>query len=57
MPQNANYLAELEDYDKKLIDAYNLIFAFVLDLESLRSIGRPFINGKIIKVILTFKIF
>jgi hypothetical protein len=38
LPDGANYLAELPDYDTELADSkYDLIFAFVLDMESLKE--------------------
>jgi hypothetical protein len=38
-PEGANYLAELKGYDITLNnDAYDLIFAFVLDMESLKGL-------------------
>jgi hypothetical protein len=38
-PEGANYLAELKGYDTTLNnDAYDLIFAFVLDMESLKGL-------------------
>ncbi|PLR80101.1 hypothetical protein CVD25_19120 [Bacillus canaveralius] len=39
LPDGADYLAELADYDTELTDsAYDLIFAFVLDMESLKGL-------------------
>ncbi|MEG2583441.1 MAG: YdeI/OmpD-associated family protein [Oscillospiraceae bacterium] len=39
MPEEANYLSELDIYDKDLIEnSYDLIFAFVLDMDSLREL-------------------
>ncbi|MFF2446570.1 YdeI/OmpD-associated family protein [Neobacillus sp. NPDC058068] len=39
LPDGANYLAELADYDTELADSkYDLIFAFVLDMESLKEL-------------------
>lgn len=38
-PAGVDYLAELPDYDTKLNEsAYDLIFAFVLDMDSLKRI-------------------
>ncbi|TCZ78251.1 hypothetical protein E0485_09010 [Paenibacillus albiflavus] len=38
-PEGSDYLAELEDYDTSLQNhGYDLIFAFVLDLDSLRDL-------------------
>ena len=39
MPEESNYLSELDNYDKDLIeDSYDLIFAFVLDMNSLKEL-------------------
>lgn len=39
MPEGANYLVELENYDTDLKDgSYDLIFAFVLEMESLKEL-------------------
>ncbi|CAH0344928.1 hypothetical protein BCI9360_01202 [Bacillus sp. CECT 9360] len=39
LPEGENYLAELADYDTKLTDStYDLIFAFVLDMEALKGL-------------------
>ncbi|MBD1379805.1 YdeI/OmpD-associated family protein [Metabacillus arenae] len=39
LPNGADYLAELTDYDTELTDCtYDLIFAFVLDMESLKGL-------------------
>lgn len=38
LPDGADYLAELADYDTELESAYDLIFAFVLDMESLKEL-------------------
>ncbi|WHY85557.1 YdeI/OmpD-associated family protein [Neobacillus novalis] len=39
LPDGADYLAELSDYDTELADSkYDLIFAFVLDMESLKEL-------------------
>ncbi|MFJ5714058.1 YdeI/OmpD-associated family protein [Neobacillus sp. NPDC093127] len=39
VPDGADYLAELADYDTELADSkYDLIFAFVLDMESLKEL-------------------
>jgi hypothetical protein len=39
VPDGADYLAELADYDSTLTDnKYDLIFAFVLDMESLKGL-------------------
>lgn len=38
VPNGADYLAELTDYDTELEGAYDLIFAFVLDMESLKEL-------------------
>ncbi|WP_416827949.1 YdeI/OmpD-associated family protein [Ectobacillus polymachus] len=38
LPDGADYLAELADYDTELEGAYDLIFAFVLDMESLKEL-------------------
>ncbi|MFD6440012.1 YdeI/OmpD-associated family protein [Peribacillus sp. NPDC060186] len=39
LPDSADYLAELADYDTELTEStYDLIFAFVLDMESLKGI-------------------
>lgn len=45
MPDGANYLAELEEYDTELkAQSYDLIFAFVLTLESLRQLANEIIE-------------
>lgn len=38
LPDGADYLAGLVDYDTALASAYDLIFAFVLDMESLTEL-------------------
>ena len=39
LPDGADYLAELSDYDTDLADrTYDLIFAFVLDMDSLKGL-------------------
>ncbi len=39
LPDGADYFADLADYDTKLTDGtYDLIFAFVLDMESLKEL-------------------
>ncbi|WNS75777.1 YdeI/OmpD-associated family protein [Bacillus sp. DTU_2020_1000418_1_SI_GHA_SEK_038] len=39
MPEGADYLTELKDYDTELTNSpYDLIFAFVLDMESLKGV-------------------
>ncbi|MEH7123561.1 YdeI/OmpD-associated family protein [Bacillus sp. JJ1773] len=39
MPEGTDYLAELTDYDTELTNSpYDLIFAFVLDMESLKGL-------------------
>src|SRR5688572_1408487 len=39
LPAGADYLAELPDYDTELTEnSYDLIFAFVLDMDSLKGI-------------------
>ncbi|MED3571104.1 YdeI/OmpD-associated family protein [Cytobacillus praedii] len=45
LPEGADYLAELADYDKELADTYDLIFAFVLDMESLQSVVNDVIQN------------
>ncbi|WP_339291519.1 YdeI/OmpD-associated family protein [Paenibacillus sp. FSL E2-0201] len=37
-PEGSDYLAELSDYDTSLNEAYDLIFAFVLDMSSLQEL-------------------
>ncbi|MEK5257436.1 YdeI/OmpD-associated family protein [Paenibacillus sp. FSL F4-0125] len=37
-PEGSDYLAELSDYDTSLNGAYDLIFAFVLDMSSLQEL-------------------
>lgn len=37
-PEGSGYLAELTDYDTSLNGAYDLIFAFVLDMASLQEL-------------------
>lgn len=37
-PEGSDYLAELTDYDTSLNGAYDLIFAFVLDMASLQEL-------------------
>lgn len=52
LPDGADYLSELKDYDTELKgDTYDLIFAFVLDAESLKElvntvIDKNYINKK-----------
>lgn len=39
LPEGSDYLSELADYDTELTDSkYDLIFAFVLDMESLKGL-------------------
>ena len=45
LPEGADYLAELADYDKELADTYDLIFAFVLDMESILKMTQSKITG------------
>jgi len=45
LPDDIDYLAELADYESKLTEsAYDLIFAFVLDMESLKELVNKVIN-------------
>jgi hypothetical protein len=45
LPNGTDYLAELTDYDTELADhAYDLIFAFVLDMESLKKLVKKVID-------------
>ncbi|WP_040346221.1 YdeI/OmpD-associated family protein [Neobacillus bataviensis] len=45
LPKGADYVAELADYDTELGDgSYDLIFAFVLDLDSLKELVKKVIN-------------
>jgi hypothetical protein len=45
LPNGADYLAELTDYDTELADhAYDLIFAFVLDMDSLKKLVKKVID-------------
>jgi hypothetical protein len=47
MPAGADYLTELEDYDKELKDqSYDLIFAFVLTMDSLKELVYEVIEKK-----------
>ena len=46
LPAGANYLNELEDYDTELTDStYDLIFAFVLDMDSLKEVVNKVIDN------------
>ncbi|MDR0139096.1 YdeI/OmpD-associated family protein [Metabacillus idriensis] len=46
LPNGADYLAELTEYDTELADqAYDLIFAFVLDIDSLEELVKKVIDG------------
>lgn len=46
LPDNADYFAELTDYDTELSkSAYDLIFAFVLDMESLKELVQKVIEN------------
>lgn len=46
LPDGADYLAELTDYDTELTDStYDLIFAFVLDMESLKGLVNKVIEN------------
>ncbi|MDN4494069.1 YdeI/OmpD-associated family protein [Ureibacillus aquaedulcis] len=51
LPDSPNYFEELTDYDTSLVDSksYDLIFAFVLNMESLQSIIRKIIEGNYLK--------
>ncbi|WP_054954643.1 YdeI/OmpD-associated family protein [Paenibacillus dakarensis] len=46
-PEGTDYLAELTNYDTEIKEpAYDLIFAFVLDMESLKELVQRVIEGK-----------
>lgn len=51
LPKEARYLEELKDYDTELTDAnYDLIFAFVLTMESLKKLADRIVeSGKLSK--------
>lgn len=51
IPNGSTYFEELSVYDTKLIDtkSYDLIFAFVLDMESLQSIVHEILAGNYVK--------
>ena len=47
LPEGADYLTELSNYDRELINSpYDLIFAFVLDMESLKALVDKVIENK-----------
>ncbi|WP_097156605.1 YdeI/OmpD-associated family protein [Bacillus oleivorans] len=49
LPEGTDYLAELEDYDTDLTSSsYDLIFAFVLDLKSLKALVDRIIEKNIL---------
>ncbi|MGG4489372.1 YdeI/OmpD-associated family protein [Metabacillus idriensis] len=50
LPNGADYLAELTEYDTELADqAYDLIFAFVLDIDALKKLVKTVIDGNHLK--------